>query len=424
MTLLIHDTFLGGSTKDILVEGDRITRISDRIEAPRDCEVLEARGMAAVPSLVNGHGHASMVLLRGIAEDMELMPWLTEAIWPIEGRMTGEDAYWGLRLAALEMIRTGTTLCSDMYFHPLELARAARDSGMRFVLSYVLLDGLDEELAHRQRVECEAFFDHLPDCGPLSRFILGGHSVYATSPGSLRFLGELSRAKKLPLHVHLAETEAEDQGCRSRTRMSPAAFLDSLGALGPLTLAAHCLWLDEADFDLLAERGVAIVHNPVSNMKLASGPAFDYAAARKRGIRVLLGTDGAASNNALDLFSDMKVAGLLQKHHYRDPRRFPVAEILEAASRTGHDWFGTGGGRIEEGATADLLLVDLRRLGMSPCHDLASNLVYSGAGAAVDTTVCAGRILMRGGVVPGSEEILAEATARARALAGREPVPT
>lgn len=417
MTLLIRNAVLGDSAKDILVEGDRISRISDRIEAPPGAEVLEAEGMAAIPSLVNGHAHSSMVLLRGIAEDMELMPWLTEAIWPIEQRMSGEDAYWGLRLAALEMIRTGTTLCNDMYFHPLDLARAARESGMRFILSYVLLDGMDEDVARRQRQACETFFEHLPDCGPLSRFVLGGHSVYATSPGSWKFLGEFSRAKRLPLHIHLAETEAEDQGCRSRTGLSPAAYLDSLGALGPMTLAAHCLWLDEADFDLLAEREVAIVHNPVSNMKLASGPAFDYAAARKRGIQVLLGTDGAASNNGLDLFSDMKVAGLLQKHHYRDPRRFPVAEILGAASQAGHAWFGTGGGRVEEGAAADLLLVDPRRLGMSPCHDLASNLVYAGAGAAVDATICAGRVLMRGGRIEGSEALLEEVRERARALA-------
>ena len=417
MTLLLRNALLDGSAKDILIEGDHIFRIAELIEPPPDCETLEAQGMAVIPSLVNGHGHSSMTLLRGIAEDLELMPWLTEAIWPLERRMTGEDAYWGLRLAALEMIRTGTTLCNDMYLHPEALARAARDSGMRFVLSYALVDGLDEAVARRQRADCKAFFEHLPDCGPLSRFGLAAHSVYSTSPESIRFLGQLSRSRNLPLHIHLAETETEDRECRSRTGLSPAAFMDSLDALGPLTIAAHCLWLDAADFDLLAERCVAIVHNPVSNMKLASGPAFDHAAARERGITVLLGTDGPASNNALDLFSDMKIAGLLQKHHYQDPQRFPVAEILEAASRKGHEWFGTGGGRIEAGFEADLLLIDLERLGMVPCHDLEANLVYGGAGAAVDTTICAGRVLMRGGKIAGSESVLAEARERARAIA-------
>lgn len=416
MTLLIRNAFLGDSTKDILIEGDRISCIADGLDVAMGCEVIEARGMAAIPSLVNSHGHSSMTLLRGAAEDMELMPWLTEAVWPLERRMSGEDAYWGLRLAALEMIRTGTTLCNDMYLHPEALARAARDSGMRFILSYTLVDGLDECLARKQRADCETFFKQPPDCGSLSRFGLAAHSVYSTSPESLRFLGEFSRSLDLPLHIHLAETESEDRECRMRTGLSPTAFLDSLGALGPLTIAAHCLWLDTADFDLLADRGVAVVHNPVSNMKLASGSAFNHSAAKERGIRVLLGTDGPASNNALDLFSDMKIAGLLQKHHYRDPRRFPVAEILDAATRAGHEWFGTGGGTIKVGSMADLLLIDLRRLGMSPCHDLGANLVYAGAGAAVDTTICAGRILMQDGRIEGSEAVMAEARERARSI--------
>jgi 5-methylthioadenosine/S-adenosylhomocysteine deaminase len=193
--------------------------------------------------------------------------------------------------------------------------------------------------------------------------------------------------------------------------------LDSLGALGPLTVAAHCLWLDERDIDLLAERGVAIVHNPASNMKLASGPALDYEAARSRGIRVALGTDGAASNDGLDLFADMRLAGLLQKHEHRDARRFPVEEILESATATGHRLLGTGAGRVEEGAAADIVLVDLTRPAMVPCHDIAANLVYSGAGSCVDTVLCAGKVVVRKGRMRGAEEIVAEARSRAESLA-------
>jgi len=198
--------------------------------------------------------------------------------------------------------------------------------------------------------------------------------------------------------------------------MSPTAYLDSLGVLGPNTFAAHCLWLDTHDWDLLAQRNVTVVHNPVSNMKLASGPAFDYEAARRRGVRVLLGTDGAASNNSLNLFSDMKMAGLLQKHHYKDPKRWPVREILAAASRNGHVFFGSGGGRIEADASADLVLIDLARAEMTPCHDLASNLVYANASAAIDTTICAGRVLMLHGVIEGEKEVREEAARRAQGL--------
>jgi len=403
---------------DLLVEGDRITRIAPAIRAPSGAEVLEGAGRALVPSLVNGHAHSPMTLLRGVAEDRELLPWLTEAIWPREARMTEEDIYWGLRLAALEMVSTGTTVCNEMYLHPAALARAAKDSGLRFMLSYALIDGLDEEVGRRQRADCEAFFASLPDTGPLSSFGLAAHSVYATCPDSIAFLAGLSKSRNLFLHVHLAETEVEDRDCRRLRGMSPARWLDELGALGPRTVAAHCLWLDEADFDLLAERGVTVAHNPVSNMKLASGPAFDYAGARRRGIRVLYGTDGAASNNSLDLFSDLKVAALLQKYHYRDPSRLPLSELLEGATVAGHELFGTGGGRIVEGAAADFVLVDLGRASMVPRHDLAANLVYAGGGAAVDTTVCAGKVLMRGRRIEGAEEVLAEATERARRLKG------
>lgn len=418
MSILIRGASVQGHAKDILIEGDRITRIAERLEtAPSGADVIDARGRIATPSLANGHAHSAMTLLRGIAEDMELMPWLREAIWPREARLSPDDIYWGTRLAALEMIRTGTTVCHDMYLDAEAVARAARDSGMRFVVGYALIDGLDETKAAAQREACGRFFANLPEYGPRVRFALAAHSVYATCAESLRLLGNLSREKGLILHVHLAETEIEDQECRARTGLSPARYLDSLGALGPLTLAAHCLWLDEADWNLLAERGAAVVHNPVSNMKLASGPAFDYEAARSRGIRVILGTDGAASNNGLDLFADMKIAGLLQKQHYGNSRRFPVEEIVDAATRQGHEFLGTGAGRLAEGCAADLVLIDVNRPCMVPCHDLAANLVYAGAGAAVDTTICAGRVLMRGGRIEGEAEIIAEARARALALA-------
>lgn len=425
MALLFRGLELDGARADILVEGDRIAAVGADLVAVagrgaasenRVPEVIDARGFAAVPTLVNAHAHAAMTLLRGAAEDLPLERWLGEAIWPREAKLTGEDIYWGTRLAALEMISTGTGLCHDMYLDPLATARAARDSGMRFVVNYALIDGMDEAKAAAQRRACEAFFDSLPDFGPLVRFNLAAHSVYATCPSSLRWLGEFSRARPLSLHIHLAETKFEVESCRGRTGMSPVFYLDSLGFLGPNLFAAHALWLDEADRELLAERGVRLVHNPASNMKLASGPAYDYAAAKRHGIVTLLGTDGSASNNGLDLYADMKLAALLQKHEYRDPTRLPLAELLASASVLGHEAFGDGAGRLVPGAAADFALIDLSAPGMVPGHDLAANLVYAGGGGAVDTLVCAGRVLMRGGKVEGSEELRAEASARAKAL--------
>jgi 5-methylthioadenosine/S-adenosylhomocysteine deaminase len=416
---LVKNALVDTCPTDIFIEGGNIVSIHHGLEANRADEVFDARGMAVVPSLVNAHTHAAMSLLRGIAEDMELEAWLTKAIWPREARLDPEDIYWGTRLAALEMIASGTSLCQDMYLNPVAQARAARDSGMRCVVNYVLIDGMDEARGAAQRKACEEFFDALgaEDFSSRVTFNLAAHSVYATCPSSLRWLGDFSRRRALSLHIHLAETRFEVESCLARTGMRPAYYLDSLGCLGPNLIAAHALWLEPGEWDLLAERGVSLVYNPASNMKLASGPAFDYEAARSRGIRVLLGTDGAASNNSLDLFADMKLAALLQKHEYRDPRRLSLAGLFEAASLAGHEVFGDGAGRIETGAAADFILVDLERPSMVPCHDLHANLVYSGGGQAVDSLICGGKILMRNRKIEGTEEVLRQARERARLLA-------
>lgn len=425
MGTLIAGALVDGERRDILVEDGIIAKIAPRIE-PRlpargsdGFSTIDAGGLAALPSLVNAHAHSAMTLLRGTAEDLELDDWLRKAVWPREARLTAEDIYWGTRLAALEMIKSGTTLCHDMYLDPRASARAAADSGMRFVINYPLIDGLDESLGAEQRRSCVEFFDERPDFGPLVSFNLSAHSVYATSEGSLRWMAEFGGERGLSRHIHLAETEGEDRECRALRGMSPTAYLESLGFLGPDLFAAHAIWLDAADFELISKHGVILIHNPVSNMKLASGPAYDYEAARRRGIRTLLGTDGSASNNGLDLFADMKTAALLQKQHYRDARRLPVGELFDAATIAGHEAFRDGAGTIEEGRVADFILVDLAKPGMTPLHDLRSNLVYAGGGAVVDTVICAGEVLMRSGKVEGEEEVRREASRCARDLAHR-----
>jgi len=424
MSLLIRNALIDGVVSDIYIEGTKIKSITKNpahIESSSygqngDFEILEAEGMVALPSFVNAHTHAAMTLFRGVAEDMELMPWLRDAIWPREAKLTQDDVYWGTRLAALEMIRSGTTLAADMYLFPEAQARAARDSGMRFVISYPIIDGLDDSRARDLQRTCETFFNALPDCGQVSSFGFAAHSVYATSASSWEFLAHFARARGLSLHIHLAETKREDEECRTTKGLSPTAYLDALGVLGDNTFAAHCVYLDDRDWDTLAARGVTVVHNPASNMKLACGKAFDYEAAKCRGIRVLLGTDGAASNNALNICAEMKIAGLLQKHAFHDPRRWPVSELFEAASRNGHEFFGTGGGHLKEGATADLILVNVSVAEMTPCNNLISNLVYASAETAIDTTICAGEVLMRHREIPGEDEVLFEAARRAKAL--------
>ncbi|HYQ78361.1 MAG TPA: amidohydrolase [Solirubrobacterales bacterium] len=411
MSLTVENALLDGKRVGVRCEGGTIAAIGGDVAAQAGDEVLDAAGAHLVPPLVNGHTHAAMTLFRGSGGDLPLMPWLEEKIWPVEAKLTDEDVYWGARLACAEMLRSGTTRFWDMYWHPGATARAVADAGIKATIGAPLFDlgGSPKELreaAHRGLEELSGF-------GPEIAPALAPHAIYTVSEESLAWIAELSAERDLPVQIHLSETEGEVQDCLAQHGARPAFYLDRLGLLSERTVLAHGVWLDPEELALLAERGTTVVTNPVANMKLAVGGVFPFPAARAAGVAVGLGSDGAGSNDSLDLLADLKTFALAQKHAGADPTAIDAGEAWAVA--TGATAPRLGATRLEPGAPADFLLLDpgAPELGIG---ELTADLVYAAAGAVVDTAVVAGRVLMRGGELPELEEVVVKAAGRAGRL--------
>jgi 5-methylthioadenosine/S-adenosylhomocysteine deaminase len=411
MTLAVTNALLDGERVGLRCEGTTIAAIGPDVTAQFGDEAIDAGGAHLVPPLVNGHTHAAMTLFRGSGGDLPLMPWLEERIWPVEAKLDEEDVYWGGRLACAEMIRSGTTRFWDMYWHPEATARAVEDAGIRAAIGAPLFDanGSFEQLRESAQRSLEA----LSRFSPLVTPALAPHAIYTVSEKSLRWIGELSAERNLPVQIHLSETEKEVQDCLAEHGERPAHYLDRLGLLSERTILAHGVWLDPEELALVAERGATVVTNPVANMKLAVGGVFPHPAAKAAGVKVALGTDGAGSNDSLDLLADLKFFALAQKHAAGDPTAIDAAEAWAVA--TGARAPLLGATPLKPGAPADFLLLraDSPELGIG---NLTSDLVYAASGSAVDTIVVAGKILMRGGKVPDLDEIVTKAAERAQRL--------
>jgi 5-methylthioadenosine/S-adenosylhomocysteine deaminase len=414
MTLAVLDAVLDGESVSLRAEGGRIAGLGAGVAPRQGDDVIDAGGMALVPGLVNGHTHAAMTLFRGYGDDLPLMQWLEEKIWPAEARLDSEDVYWGTRLACAEMIRTGTVRFWDMYWQPGATARAVEDAGLRATIGAPLLDGNDPRRTSELQASALRSLEELEGRGDRIAPALAPHAIYTVSEASLRWIADHAAEGGLPIHIHLSETEREVADCVAAHGVRPAAYLDRVGLLGPRTLLAHAIWMDDDELDLIAERGTTLVANPVANLKLAVGGVFPYRAARERGIPVGLGTDGAGSNNSLDLFQDMKVLALLQKHEARDPAVMPASDAWRVATGRLAPLLGAPA-RLAAGEPADFLLLraDAPELSLG---NLVADLVYAASGAVVDTTVVAGEVVMRGGEIPGLDEIETRARERARRL--------
>lgn len=445
-SLLISNTQVDGRPSDILIQGNRIHSIEphnpdpnrSRDEAatvpkviggsadaaptastsatPPFPTILDGTGTAALPGLVNAHTHAAMALLRGYADDMPLMAWLNDKIWPLEAKLTSDDVYWGARLACLEMIKTGTTCFNDMYWHLHSTAQAAADAGLRACVADAVIDQHDpasyDALVDRQL----ALMDEVAHYGERLRFVLGAHAVYTVSERVLRWLAEQSKAHGYRVHIHVSETATEVRECVERTGLRPVAYLDRIGLLNERLLAVHCVHLNADEISLLAERHATVVHNPISNLKLASGGPMPLRALLDAGVRVAVGTDGSASNNNLDLFEELKFAALVAKHACGDPAAVTAGQMLRMATIDGADALGIQAGVLAPGKLADIILIDLGDLFLFPGFDLASDLVYSAGGRAVKTTICDGRVLMQYGRLADEAEIRDEVRGRLRRL--------
>ncbi len=414
MGLAITDATLDGVAVGLRCERGVIAELGPDVVAEPGDERLDGAGMALVPGLVNAHTHAAMTLFRGFADDLPLMEWLEGHIWPVEKRMDDDDVYWGTRLACVEMIRSGTTCFWDMYWHAHATARAVEDAGLRAVTAAPLIDDADPEKSERACSDAERSLTLIDEAGgEMARPGFAPHAIYSVSERSLRWVAERAAALEISVQIHLSETEEEVEACVAERGERPAHYLDRVGLLGPSTVLAHGCWLDRSELELIAERGATIATNPVANLKLAVGRVFPYGDARAAGAAVGLGTDGPGSNNSLNLLADAKTFALLQKNEARDPAAVTAGEVLEIAA--GRRSPLLGGRALERGAPADFLLVrtDSPELAMGT---LEAGLVYASEGAGIDTTVVAGRVLMRAGAVEGAGEVVARARERAARL--------
>jgi 5-methylthioadenosine/S-adenosylhomocysteine deaminase len=422
--LAVTGAVLEGESVGLRCLDGKIAALGPEVVPEPDDETIDAAGAPLVAPLLNGHTHAAMTLFRGFGGDLPLMRWLREVVWPIEAKLEPDDVYWGARLACLEMIRTGTARFWDMYWHPEATARAVTDAGLRATIGGPLFDADGGTNAMQETALRN--LDELAEFGPGIGAALAPHSIYTVSEELLRWTAERARERQLPVHIHLSETEKEVSDCIERHGVRPAAYLDRLGALGERTILAHGVWLDEEELALIAERGCAVVTNPVANMKLAVGGVFPYPAARDAGVHVGLGTDGAGSNDSLDLLADLKAFALAQRHAGEDPTVLPAREAWAIATGAGapllnpdlHRLSDLPGGSVDAvrvGGPADFLLLRARSPELS-LGDLYSDLVYAASGSIVDTTVVGGRVLMRDGEVAGAEEIVGKAVERSRRL--------
>jgi len=418
MSILIKQALLHGKPKDILIQEDRIVKIADKIEESAE-HVLDGKNKAIIPSFVNMHTHAAMTLFRSYGDDMELFDWLQNKIWPVEAKLTPEDVYWGTKLACLEMIKSGTLFFNDMYFHPVQGAKAAEEMGLRIATGEIMLDAvLKEQDPEKNKQKIETTMQEIaafPNAIPA----LNTHAIYTVNTENLKMIRDLAKEHNWFVHMHLSETEKEVEDCVKAHGKRPVQYLDSIGFLSEKVIAAHSVWFDATEMQLLQKHRVHLVHNPTANMKLAVGKAFQYEALKQHQLNLCLGTDGTGSNNNLDMLEAMKFAALLQKFATNNQTVLSAQEVFAMATENGYKAFGLQGGKIQEGMLADILLIDLKRPAFTPNHNLIANLVYSANGSCVDTAICNGKILMQNRIVEGEEEILEKAAEQAADLFSR-----
>jgi 5-methylthioadenosine/S-adenosylhomocysteine deaminase len=378
------------------IEGETISAISEE-ELPLRPEetVIDGEGKLVLPGFVNAHTHLPMVLFRGLADDLLLRVWLEEHIWPIEKDLHPKEVYWGALLGLAEMIRGGTTTCADMYFHTDAIGRAVEEVGGRALLSCgIIAERLDAHGKRELKKAEEAITHWEGAANGRIRTAVSPHAIYTCGEPVWHAAIDLAGKYAVPIHTHLAESAEETEWCRENLGLSPVLALDRIGAFSVPTLVAHCVRVDEADIRLLAKRGVTVVHCPKSNAKLGNGIA-PLAAMRAAGLRVALGTDGAATNNSLDMIEEMRMATLLEKGIGKDPTVLPTRDVVGMATRVGAEALGMGTKRIAVGEPADLVLIDLDSIRTLPAYDPFSALVYAAHAEDVTDVIVAGRFLLK-----------------------------
>ena len=395
--LILNPNNFENKKQSLLIKDDLIAEIAETIDEGNVDKIIDAEGKILLPGLINTHTHLSMTLFRGLADDLSLDSWLNDHIWPMEANLNGDYCYIGALLGAVELIKSGTTTFSDMYFYMEDVARAVEDAGIRAVLSYGMIDFGDAE---RREAEIEENLQLFKSCNGMAdgriKVFFGPHSPYTASEDLLIKVRELADEYNMGIHIHVSETEKEINDSLDERGLRPFEYLEKIGFLGPDVVAAHCVWLSDEEIEIIKKHDVKVSHNPCSNMKLASGIA-PVSKLIENDICVSIGTDGASSNNNLDLIEELKTASLLQKVSTLNPKVLTSDEAITMATIKGAEALGLENeiGSIEVGKKADIILIDTNSANMVPdSSSLSSNVIYSANGSNVDTTICNGKILM------------------------------
>ncbi len=372
----------------VATDGNKIQYVGTDFPNDRYDRIIDGKNRVLIPGLINCHTHSAMTLLRGYADDINLENWLSDKIFPFEDKMTPADAYLGSEIAIDEMLAGGTTCFNDMYFFQAETGRVAAEKGIRAVLSdCVNFDGYERKVKLMEEMEKE-FKDN-----DLITFTFSPHSIYTCSFELLEKCAEYAKIHNLPIHTHLAETRTEFSNCEIEHNMTPTAYMEKSGLFENPTIAAHCVVMTDNDLEILREHNVSVVHNPISNLKLASGIA-PVPKMLNMGINVAIGTDGAASNNSLDMFEEIKTAALIHKGSSLDPTVIPAETALKMATVNGAKALGFENlGMIKADYLADLVVVDFNTPHLMPMLNPVSSLIYSAKCSDVEYTMVNGKIV-------------------------------
>lgn len=394
---IIKDGYIG-------IENGKIVYVGK--EKPKEAEeIKELPNKMAIPGFINSHTHVAMTVLRGLKDDVDLVVWLNEYIFPAEAKLKAEDVYYGSLYGMAEMISSGITTLNDMYYFEEKIADAALKAGIRAMLSRGVLDLVSEERSVESELKVtkdflnylEKMWSSKPEAKERIFFAYGPHAPYTCSKELLQTIKEESERTGYRIHMHIAETKWEREEIKKRTGLTPVKYLDSIGFLDNSVIGIHVVWVDDEEIKILAKRGVNVVHNPISNMKLASGfsPVQDML---NSGVNVALGTDGPASNNRLDMFREMHVAALIHKGRRLDPKALSAKDVFKMATINGARALGLDDkiGSIEVGKSADIIMIDLERtLQAHPHHDVYSMIVYALDTSAVTDVIVDGKWVYR-----------------------------
>ncbi len=379
---------------NIYIEGDRIVHIGDLREDYKVDKVIDGKNKVAMPGLVNSHTHLAMSLLRNYADDLPLQEWLTKKIWPIEAKLNAEDVYWGSLLSMVEMIQSGTTTFCDMYFFMEEVGKGLEESGMRGVLTRGIIEekGMEKEKIDYTRKLYEEWNGR--GNGRI-RVMVAPHAPYTCSPSYLKDILDLAVELNAGIHIHLSETKKEVEDSLRIYGKSPIKHVYELGLFKQPTVAAHCVHIDDEDVNILKNNNVTAVYNPSSNLKLASGFA-PVDKMLKAGVNVALGTDGASSNNNLNMFEEIHIASIVNKAVNMDAVSVTAKDVLTMATINGAKGLNWDNeiGSVEVDKKADIILIDMDKPHLYPLHNVMSALAYSAQGSDVDTVIIDGNIIM------------------------------